>query len=423
MKILHLIQRFPPGIGGAEFWCEGVAHYFAERGHEVDVLTVRVVDEGDLWRDLKAPERESAVGALDLDGRVRVRRCGLSETPWGLVRLGEELGLNVGGPFSAELFRLALKAARRADIVHIHQCTGAPSFWGLAAARLARRPTVITPHFHPGDPIFEQAAVGWLLRRCDAVIAVTPWEAQLFARRGVEPRRLVVATNAIDLGRYPAVASEGIRERVRALWGLGPDTRIVTFLGRKSPHKNIPVLIEAAAKLGRTTDLALVLVGPRSDWYQAARAGWSARGLRMIDVPTVPETTKLAVLAASDVLVQPSLREAFGIVFLEAWASGIPVVGANFGAVPDVVADGGLTFTPDDPADLAAKIGWLLEHPEEGRAMARRARERAAREHTWERIGSAVEEAYAIALRSRRLPRGAADPAAERAATRMAGGA
>jgi len=101
-------------------------------------------------------------------------------------------------------------------------------------------------------------------------------------------------------------------------------------------------------------------------------------------------------------VVQPSVREAFGIVFLEAWASGVPVIGAAHGAVPDVVGEGGLVFTPGNPTDLSAKLRWLLTHPDEARAMASRGRERVAREHTWDRVGASVERAYALALGPRR---------------------
>src|SRR5204862_6040437 len=115
------------------------------------------------------------------------------------------------------------------------------------------------------------------------------------------------------------------------------------------------------------------------------------------DVPAVSEDAKRAILAASDVVVQPSRHEAFGIVFLEAWAQGVPVVGAAAGAIPDVIGDGGLTFAPGDPSDLADKIERLLADPDAAAAMAARGRQRVLRDHTWDRVTAAVDRAYAIA--------------------------
>jgi glycosyltransferase involved in cell wall biosynthesis len=159
------------------------------------------------------------------------------------------------------------------------------------------------------------------------------------------------------------------------------------------------------AELAREMDVVLVLVGPPSDWYQEARRSWDRGRMRLIELPAIPDEAKRAVLAASDVVVQPSVREAFGIVFLEAWASGVAVIGAAHGAVPDVVGDAGLVFMPGSSTDLSAKLRWLLTHPDEARAMARRGRERVAREHTWGRVGAAVERAYTLALETRRTLR------------------
>jgi len=400
MRILHLIQRFPPGIGGAEVWCEGVARHQAASGHAVEVLTLRLVNEEDLWDDW--PHASSAtvgVGRVDSWAGIRVRRCTPSRSPYGLLRAAETLGFQLAGRFSTELFGLGFAAARRADIVHVHQCNVVLSFAGVTLARLARRPVVITPHFHPGDPGYEQPPVRWLLRRCDAVIAVTPREATLFAERGVHPDRIAVSSNAIETSGSEAARSA--RPRVRRMLGLDSATGMITFLGRKSAAKDLPVLMEAAVRLGRRRDVALALVGPGSAWFSKQSADWHTRGVRLIDLAAIPEDAKRAVLAASDVVVQPSRYEAFGIVFLEAWAQLVPVVGAAAGAIPDVVADGGLTFAPGDAGDLADKVEWLLSHPEEATAMAARGRERVLREHTWDRVVAGVDRAYAIALGTR----------------------
>jgi glycosyltransferase involved in cell wall biosynthesis len=398
VRIVHLIPRFPPAIGGAEAWCAGVARYCAAHGDSLEVLCFNVIAEDEQWDPRPRAPGAVAVGAVDLLPGIRVRRCAPAPPgAYGFQRLAERLGIRVYGRYSSELFGLALAAARRADVVHLHHSTVPLSFWGLLVARLARRPVVITPHFHPGDPVYEQPASRWLLRRCDVVTTDTPHEAVLLAARGISPDRLVVATTAVDVDDDEPLHAD-YRTRVRTAWGLAPDTRVVTFIGRKSAQKQLPVLVDAVARVRVGLDVVLVLVGPATDWYETARAGLLGRGVRVIDVPAVPEEAKRAVIAASDVVVQPSLREAFGIVFLEAWARGVPVVGADHGAVPTVIGDAGLVFTPGDVSDLSAKLAWLLRHPDEARAMAARGRTRMVREHSWERVGTAVRYAYQRAV-------------------------
>jgi glycosyltransferase involved in cell wall biosynthesis len=219
----------------------------------------------------------------------------------------------------------------------------------------------------------------------------------------VRADRLVVSSNAVDTDDDDTTLA-AYRNRLRAAWGLDAATRVVTFIGRKSPAKDIPVLVEAVGRARRELPVVAVLLGPSSDWYETERRGWSASGVQVIDVPAVSEEAKRAVIAASDVVVQPSWQEAFGIVFLEAWARRVPVIGADFGAIPRVVGDAGLVFAPGDASDLATKLAWLLRHPEEAHAMAARGRERVAREHSWERVGAAVEQAYARVLPPQRMP-------------------
>ena len=51
MKILHIIQRYPPAVGGSELWCREICQYLATTGDEVRVLTLNVLEEEEFWRD------------------------------------------------------------------------------------------------------------------------------------------------------------------------------------------------------------------------------------------------------------------------------------------------------------------------------------------------------------------------------------
>ena len=75
MNIAHLIHRFPPAIGGAETWCEGVVRYLAGRGHAIEVLTFRITDEEELWGPRRRVLGPVTVGCVDLYPGIRVRRC------------------------------------------------------------------------------------------------------------------------------------------------------------------------------------------------------------------------------------------------------------------------------------------------------------------------------------------------------------
>ncbi len=125
-------------------------------------------------------------------------------------------------------------------------------------------------------------------------------------------------------------------------------------------------------------DATLVLTGPMLSDVRGFFAAMSAEErARIRPLGFVTKETQADVLAATDVLALPSRTDSFGIVFLDAWANGIPVIGANAGGIPGVVSDGvdGLLVPFGDVAALAGALRRLLDDPgaaaADGRSRAR----------------------------------------------------
>jgi glycosyltransferase involved in cell wall biosynthesis len=146
------------------------------------------------------------------------------------------------------------------------------------------------------------------------------------------------------------------------------------FVGRLSAGKGIETLLAAWSILGRSIPLRVVGDGPLGP--EVARAARLVPGVEWLGRRTAPEVLEL--LRDAVVLVCPSeWYETFGRVIIEAFAAGTPVVGADIGAIAELVQDGrtGLLFRPGDVEDLAAKVQSLLDDPRAGsewRAASRR---------------------------------------------------
>jgi glycosyltransferase involved in cell wall biosynthesis len=121
----------------------------------------------------------------------------------------------------------------------------------------------------------------------------------------------------------------------------------------------------------------------------------------------VPQEEKLAALRACDCLVLPSTGEAFGIVYLEAWIMGKPVIGARTPSVSAVINHGvdGLLSAPGDAGDLAACISRLASEPMVARRMGAAGHDKVLSRYTVPRIADRVEGAYLRALRCRQRSR------------------
>lgn len=226
------------------------------------------------------------------------------------------------------------------------------------------------------------------------------------ADRVVVPSRysMAVASEAYDLpaDRF-AVVPEGIDldawtrpERPPSDDGRPP---VILSVARQYPRKNTGALLRALpAVRSRLPGARLRVVGggPRLPALRSLAAE-----LELGDaVAFRGELEDLQALrreyARADVFCLPTRQEGFGIVFLEAMASGLPVVAGDAAAVPEVVPDGeaGLLVPPTDAEALAGAIVRLLEDPELRDRMGRRGRER-VRAFAWERVAERFESVVA----------------------------
>jgi Glycosyltransferase len=141
-----------------------------------------------------------------------------------------------------------------------------------------------------------------------------------------------------------------------------------------------------------------VLIGAPLTHFEAfyARLPPSDR-TRIRFLPYAPESVKRDALAAADVFALPSRTDSFGIVFLEAWCYGVPVIGARAGGIPDVITDGsdGLLVRFGDVAGLAQAIRLLLDDRALARRLGAAGREKTLRSLTWDHVYARARAVYA----------------------------
>jgi len=298
------------------------------------------------------------------------------------------------------MLRAILAQGRRYDLVHLNCLVYGHVAYGYWAARRLDVPVVVTPHAHAGQEVTYN--VGYqrtVMSGCDHVIADTPAERGLLLDLGLDPWRVSIGGTGLDPGKYRDMGQSAARRRL----GLPDKGFVILFLGRKSDYKGLDVALDAYKILrSQGLDVAFIAVGPETDY---SRVLWTRyQGLPGLSVlGAVSDEEKLTALTACDCLVLPSIAEAFGIVFLEAWLMAKPVIGARVLAVSSVISDGqdGLLAAPGDVADLAACIARLVADPELGRSMGARGRDKVLVRYTVSRIADRVEGVYLRVLRRR----------------------
>jgi len=289
-----------------------------------------------------------------------------------------------------------------ADIVHSHGI-GFMGIKGLWSAWQCKRPLILTFHtmiidamtyytpFHLQLNLLERGLRLYLrvfLHKCRAV--VVPTRAILREIEALAPRmRLTdVIPTGVDIQRFhPGVDGSAVRAR----WDLDGND-VVLHVGRIAQEKNLAALVQAFTYLKAWRPGAkLVFVG-RGPYQAALQHLVRKKGLErdVVFAGFVPDEELPSYYAASDVFAIPSKFETQALVVLEAMASGKPVAGANFRAIPEFVRESynGYLFRPEDPKVAAAAIDMCLEERD---ALGRNAR--------------TVAEGYTVEASTRRLVR------------------
>ena len=315
------------------------------------------------------------------------------------------------------------------DLVHSH--TWYANLAGHLAGLLHGVPHVISAHsLEPLRPWkAEQLGGGYALsswaektayEAASGIIAVSNGMREDILRcyPAVDPERVKVVHNGIDLEawKHPqGQEADAVAAATLKRLGIDPDRPTIVFVGRITRQKGLPHLLRACEQLPADVQVILCAGAPDTPEIKAEVEGLVARlrekrtGVVWIE-EMLPRPELIAVLAASDVFVCPSVYEPLGIVNLEAMAVGLPVVGSATGGIPDVIVDGetGLlvpieqvqdgTGTPIDPArfeaDLAERLTTLVTDTEAAKAMGQAARRRVEEHFAWQAIAQRTMDVY-----------------------------
>jgi glycogen synthase len=418
MRILHIIQRYYPYIGGSELYFQELSERLAQAGHRVEVWTTDAWDLDYFWSKKArrvATERETHNG-------VHIRRFPVKHLPlpsiyyraWrrGMAELSALPGSGRMVPVLQRMSRItpwvpslerALAALPRGafDIVHT---TNIPfESMILAGARYAERvgiPHVITPFTHLGEPGDTSISRYYTMphqidleRRASTVIVQTRLERDYLAERGVSARKMERV--GVGVNPYEVVGGDG--ERFRRKYGV--DEPIVYYIGAAAYDKGTVHTIEAVQRLwDRGVDATFIMAGSTmldkfKDYYE--RLPGQVRD-RCRWLGFISDEDKRDLQAAGQVFCMPSRTDSFGIVYLEAWLNGVPVIGANAGGVPEVITDGvdGYLVEFGDVSALANRIELLLRRPEAAHALAEAGRRKVLAEHTWDHKIARIAEIY-----------------------------
>ncbi|MEO7715841.1 MAG: glycosyltransferase family 4 protein [Capsulimonas sp.] len=274
----------------------------------------------------------------------------------------------------------------RVDTVNLHYGVGHISLKDVLAVRLAGRRCVVTVHAASGwgaDDEPARRATRRAAALCGRVIVHSQAARAHLLAAGVSPAEIV----CIPCGVEPPMRIPSQME-ARAKLGAPQDAFVISAAARMVPEKGLDTLLEAMSDLrSLPTPIYLLIAGAGPDEIRLRGMGAALLGDRARFLGHLPDLSD--VYAASDLFVLPSHMEGFGLVYLEAALHGVPSIGTNVGAIPEVIQDGvtGLLVPPRDSKALAAAIRSLIGDPKRIQAMGQAAKRRALADFGMDRMG------------------------------------
>ena len=392
MISLHTSPIEPIGhrdAGGMNVYIRSLALQLARQGLQIDIFTRRV--------DPDTPEIVNVAPSVNV--------IHITAGPTEHIHKNELFPLVP--QFAEQMALFALRTQRRYDVLHAH-------YWlsGWAAHLLQRYWHI--PHllmFHTtahqknrvaNEPDRETdlrlATERSLIELADGIVAASPDERQdLLSLMRSPVDKICAVPPGVDLSFFhagdPAIA--------RVTLGLDPDARYVLAVGRIDPIKGFDTLLDAIATV---PSAHLLLVGgdlAEDGTPVGALAGLAAQAAtqgindRVTFLGSQPHDWLATAYQAADVVVVPSRYESFGLVAIEAMASGTPVVASNVGGLRYTVETGhsGYLIPHSDPVVLADALNRLLTD-DALRARLSEGAIRSAQRFSWESVGTQIAHLY-----------------------------
>ncbi len=367
MHILQVTPYFYPHFGGVESHVMGLTEGLMNLGHEVEVVTSRYS---------RMPETEKIKG-------IKV------------TRLPQWVNL-----YNTPVVTAIQEFVRRshADVIHVHSPPPFTERFAAKGAKDAQKPLVVTHHCDlelkgflgkMAVNVYQSLLGKYPLKMADRVISTT--NSYATTSRSLWDIDVDVVPNAVDVNRFhPKNKGDFIRDKF-----VEGDEPIALFVGRLVPHKGIGILIRALEYL-QSGKLLIVGDGPYLNWLKQLTKKLKLED-RVVFVGPISDYWLPAYYAATDVVVLPSTSrlEAFGIVGLEAMASGKPLVLSDIPGVRDVISsDEGFIVEPLDPEALAEALEKIWNYPENAKQMGLKGRERVVSMFSWEKVSKEVETIF-----------------------------
>lgn len=395
MKVIFITELYHPVIGGAETYTKFLVENLAGFGCNVKVYACSSSkNESDVVNGI--PVRRYAKIPIPALFRWIAQKSYYEKSMERKILVPQRItpidlleGFLID-PIAPHAF-LNLLAEKGVDIYHSVGSAGSEHWYAYLASKRRQKPWIASPFFHVDLPFYHKPCILKSMREAYAVLVCTEVEKSFLISHGVNNNKIHVVGAGVD----PALYTTGNGARFRQRFGVD-EGFMVLFMGRLTYRKGLYHLVKAINKLAeRILNIKLVVAGTTITtdipWRQLLELNE-----KIIYVGTLVGQDKIDALTAADVLVVPSIDQAIGIVYLEAWCCGKPVISADTAIMREIVGNNecGLLVRFGDVEGLAESIFLLAKDEALRRRLGSAGLSRVKAKYSWDMIIKKVKNIY-----------------------------
>lgn len=421
-KILFLPTRYYPSISGAEFYIQRIAEILKKKyKYTIDIFTSDAIDFKALRNScgkkiLKGDKFFSDVNNMQinrfsidyqssLEQKMKIVKKNLSSVK---LELSDECLKHFleNGPFTESLFNFIKNSPQKNyDLIHT---TFFPYFnliIGLWIGKLITKPVVCTPFFHYSNPRYLQPYLNEVFKKFDILIACTKSEKNFLIKNyNILEKKVDIIPMGVDIKRFDQ------KKRImtfsfKQFYFSEKEKKynMVLFCGYKNYEKGAISILKAIPYIiHKVPKTYFVFIGPSTMAFNRElnklKKDFKVRVINIApdNLKGYYDPKKISAFKETDLFLMPSRSDAYGIAFLEAWASRKPVIGSNIGATPDVIRDGidGLLVKFDDIEDISRVVIKLLKNKNLRKKLGKAGYRKIQESNTWENVAKCTNKLY-----------------------------
>lgn len=381
MKILQVIPRFDPILGGGVNVVFNVSKALAKRGHQVTIITTKC--------------------GFNEEFAKEINEYGVTVVSFGYLF---DMHLFIPSP---SMEKWLVDNLRDFDLVHLN---GARSYQNNLVVKYAIKydiPYVLQPHGSmrriveiKSLKLMYDLVWGYkIYKKASMVIALNRSELDACKQMGIKEEHLVIIPNGIDLESFASLPEKG---EFRHKYDIHEGTQVLLYLGRLHKSKGLELLLESYARVAKQVDdSVLLMIGPDGGLSDELKSLSKKLSLsdNVIFTGALDEIDKKRVLVDSNVFITPRFY-GFPITFCEACVCGLPIITSSAGEHLDWIDNKAGYLADYDPESFASKIVDLLKDEKTLKQFCEESKRLAKYQFNWSIIGEKLESVYEDILSS-----------------------